>query len=142
MTSLIPIDFYGQKFFGPHLLMDFFSHSPYLGEIDFWEEFLSKTVTKVGMRALDRPKVWRTDCENAAWKPPEVTGLSGFVPLAESHVGMHTFVEQEYVFMDIFSCTYFDVPEAIAFVEKELFGYRMDTQLCVRGENFPMNRPA
>jgi S-adenosylmethionine decarboxylase len=40
-------------------------------------------------------------------------GISGFVFIAESHIGIHTFVEQNYVNIDVFSCKDFDTGKAI-----------------------------
>jgi S-adenosylmethionine decarboxylase len=40
-------------------------------------------------------------------------GISGFVFIAESHIGVHTFVERNYVNIDVFSCKDFDTEKAI-----------------------------
>jgi S-adenosylmethionine decarboxylase len=40
-------------------------------------------------------------------------GISGFVFIAESHIGIHTFVERNYINIDIFSCKDFDTEKAI-----------------------------
>ena len=43
----------------------------------------------------------------------EEWGISGFVFIAESHIGIHTFVEKNYVNIDVFSCKDFDTEKAI-----------------------------
>ena len=40
-------------------------------------------------------------------------GISGFVVIAESHISVHTFVERDYVNIDIFSCRDFDSEKAV-----------------------------
>jgi S-adenosylmethionine decarboxylase len=89
--------------------------------------------------------VYESVCENPAWNPPRASGLSGFIVLAESHLSFHSFVESEFVFLDVFSCKPFD-PEAVKdFLAARLGAERhcshrrkgFHTQLVNRGPNFP-----
>ena len=47
-----------------------------------------------------------------------IFGISGFVMIAESHISVHTFPDQDYVFIDIFSCRPFDTDAAIDYLVK------------------------
>ncbi len=124
--------------FGPQLMLDFYSMSKELANKKFIGGVLERLVTTIGMTQLAPAVVVRSDCTNPAWIPPEATGVSGFVVLAESHISIHTFVEAEYVFMDIFSCKPFDVEVVMKFVANELNAHRLDSQLALRGMSFPL----
>ena len=64
-------------------------------------------------------------------------GVSGFVMIAESHISIHTFPDQDYVFMDIFSCKEFEAEKAI----KQLIGAfeatKYSKNIVKRGLDFP-----
>lgn len=63
-------------------------------------------------------------------------GVSGFVMIAESHISIHTFPDQDYVFIDIFSCKPFDVDAAVKFFA-DLFGIKeVTTHIVERGLDF------
>ncbi len=95
--------------FGPHLFIDSPTYlTPnQLRSVSLWERFLIRLVERAEMRVLHGPVVVDSSCSNAAWDPPNVTGLSGFVVLAESHASFHTFAESQFVFLDVFSCKTF-----------------------------------
>lgn len=122
--------------FGPHLLLDFYCNSEKLCAEEYWKDLLKQLVKRVGMTKLTNPIVTRTDCSNVKWAEPNVTGLSGFIVLAESHVSFHTFAEAGYVFLDIFSCKEFDTSAVIRFLHNELDITQIDIQLRERGKNF------
>ena len=94
------------RVFGPHLHVDARTRltPDHLRSIPFWETFLRDLVATAEMRVLHGPVVVDSACSNPAWDPPDVTGLSGFVVLAESHASFHTFAEARFVFLDVFSC--------------------------------------
>ncbi len=50
-------------------------------------------------------------------------GVSGFQMLYESHISLHTWPEEGYVAMDLYSCKDFD-DKAIAQYLKEFWGYK------------------
>ena len=64
-------------------------------------------------------------------------GVTGFVPITESHISIHTFVEQEHAFVDIFSCKEFDIDKAITYLVKQLEAKNVETKLFSRGREFP-----
>ena len=41
-------------------------------------------------------------------------GISGLVFIAESHIGLHTFVERNFINIDVFSCKDFDARQVIS----------------------------
>ena len=91
-----------------HLIIDGYSSSQsILRDEDFLRKWLESYPARIGMTRISPPYVLR-------YVGPvlEDWGISGFVFIAESHIGIHTFVEQNYVNIDVFSCKNFDTDKA------------------------------
>ena len=92
-----------------HLIIDGYgSNSSILQSEEFIYQLLDQYPTEIGMTKIAPPYVVRY-----VGAKPEEWAISGFVLIAESHISIHTFVEQCYVNMDLFSCVSFDVDKAI-----------------------------
>jgi S-adenosylmethionine decarboxylase len=92
-----------------HLIVDgYSSDQKILRDEDFLREWLESYPARIGMTKISSPYVLR-------YVGPilEDWGISGFVFLAESHIAIHTFVERNYVNIDVFSCKDFDTEKAI-----------------------------
>ena len=68
-------------------------------------------------------------------------GISGFVMIAESHISIHTFPDQDYIFMDIFSCRNFDTKSAIKYLLNAFDAKKYTTNVLKRGMDFPPKIP-
>jgi S-adenosylmethionine decarboxylase len=66
-----------------------------------------------------------------------VTGLSGFVLIAESHISIHTFPDRHMVEADVFSCTTFDVEAVLAVLREAFRPQQIEWKLLDRGREFP-----
>ncbi len=66
-----------------------------------------------------------------------ITGYSGFVLIAQSHISLHTFPSRHLVHADIFSCEPFDVEDALATLGEAFLPQRMEWHLLDRGREFP-----
>jgi S-adenosylmethionine decarboxylase len=64
---------------------------------------------------------------------PEDRGISGLVFIAESHISLHTFVERQFINIDVFSCKDFDA-ERIVEDMREKFGLTRMRNCLVRRE--------
>ncbi len=92
-----------------HLVMDGHgSNSELLQSEEFIYQFLDQYPAEIGMTKISSPFVLRYEEGE-----PEDWGISGFVFIAESHIAIHTFVEQCYVNIDVFSCKEFDAERVI-----------------------------
>jgi S-adenosylmethionine decarboxylase len=92
-----------------HLIIDGYSNDQgIIRDDDFLRNWLEDYPAQIGMTRISPPHVLR-------YVGPvlEDWGISGFVFIAESHIGVHTFVERNYVNIDIFSCKDFDTEKAI-----------------------------
>jgi len=92
-----------------HLIIDGYSSDrKTLRDEEFLRQWLEDYPARIGMTRISPPYVLR-------YIGPvlEDWGISGFVFLAESHIGIHTFVEQDYINIDVFSCKDVDTEKAI-----------------------------
>ncbi len=92
-----------------HLIIDgYSSNSDILQSEEFIYQLLDQYPAEIGMTKIAPPYVLRY-----VGAKPEEWGVSGFVLIAESHISIHTFVEQRYVHIDVFSCKDFDANQTI-----------------------------
>jgi len=92
-----------------HLIIDGYSSNlDILQSKEFIYQLLDQYPAEIGMTKIVSPYVLRY-----VGAKPEEWGVSGFVLIAESHISIHTFVEQRYVHIDVFSCKDFDANQTI-----------------------------
>lgn len=92
-----------------HLIIDGYSgNQEILRDEAFLRKWLEDYPARIGMTRISPPYVIRY-----AGPVLQDWGISGLVFIAESHIGIHTFVEQNYVNIDVFSCKDFDTDGAI-----------------------------
>lgn len=92
-----------------HLIIDgYSSNSNILQSEEFIYQLLNQYPAEIGMTKICPPYVLKY-----VGAKPEEWGVSGFVMIAESHISIHTFVEQRYLNIDVFSCKNFDAGRVI-----------------------------
>ena len=96
-------------------------------------DILNKLPGKISMTKMTLPYVvkWMDKFSQGT------EGVSGFVMIAESHISIHTFPDQDYVFMDIFSCKQFDAQKAISYLTGAFEATKFDKHILKRGLDFP-----
>jgi len=96
-------------------------------------DILNKLPEKIGMTKMTLPYVvkWLDKFSSGT------EGVSGFVMIAESHISIHTFPDQDYVFMDIFSCKNFDADKAVKYLLSAFEAKKFETKVLKRGMDFP-----
>jgi len=119
-----------------HLIIDgYSSDQKILRDEDFLRKWLENYPAEIGMTRISPPYVLRyTGPVLEDW------GISGFVFIAESHIGIHTFVERNYVNIDIFSCKDFDSQKAIKDFREEFQLIKLRT--CLIDREWPEAEPA
>jgi len=114
---------------GRHLIVD--AHDVKSGLLEnkkVMRRFLEEMPARLGMRIFRKPIIGEISSANYP-----TTGLSGFVILYESHISFHTWPEENYVAIDIYSCRDFAENEAIRYL-KEYFGTKhMKVKSIIRG---------
>ncbi len=119
--------------FGPHLTIDASDcNIRKLTDVSVVYDILNKLPTFMGMTKMTLPYVvkWKDK-----WAKTE--GISGFVMIAESHISIHTFPEENYVFIDVFSCKNFDTDKAAEFIIKAFEAKKSEKNVVKRGLDFP-----
>ena len=96
-------------------------------------DILNNLPERVGMTKMTLPYVAKWLDKFSKGTP----GISGFVMIAESHISIHTFPEQDYAFMDIFSCRNFDTEKAINYLVEAFGAKKYETHVLKRGLDFP-----
>ncbi|MHB8086284.1 MAG: S-adenosylmethionine decarboxylase [Dehalococcoidia bacterium] len=87
-----------------HLIIDGFNKNKnILQDENFIYQLLDAYPAKIGMTKISDPIVFRY-----TGSKPQDWGVSGLVFIAESHISLHTFVERNFINIDVFSCKDFD----------------------------------
>lgn len=123
--------------FGPHLMLDLHRcNRAKLKDFELVYNFLKDMPEKVGMTRISEPALLKYKDKWA-----ETPGVTGFVILAESHVSIHTFPDDDFVFIDIFSCRNFDYEATRQYIIEFFESKNPKTHMVKRGEDFN-KRPA
>lgn len=116
--------------FGPHLTLDCYEcNKKKLGDVNFIKNFLDELPEILGLHKLGEPVV------NSYDKP--TPGVSGFVVISESHISIHTFVEEQFAAIDVFSCKEFNLEKAAEAV-KVFEPKRVEKKFFTRGKHYPL----
>ncbi len=119
--------------FGVQLLVDLYECKPgACDDLSLCYDFLEEIVRVLKVEPQSPPFIFRTDGK----RYPDKAGLSGWIPLVESGVQIHTLTPKDFISIDIYSCRPFD-PELIkAFVRRTFAPKRMDGQFLERGLDY------
>lgn len=99
-----------------HLIIDGYgSDRQVLADRELIYDLLDRYPAEIGMTKIAPPYVFRY-----VGSKPEDWGISGIVPIAESHISIHTFVERCLVNIDVFSCKEFDSERIVHDLKKRL----------------------
>ena len=104
-----------------------------LASVTLVYDILNKLPDMIGMTKMTLPYVVKWLDKFALG----TEGISGFVMIAESHISIHTFPDQDYVFMDIFSCKEFDAERAIRYLTQAFESAQYEKNILKRGVDFP-----
>lgn len=111
-----------------HLIIDGYGKNKHiLQDENFIYELLDTYPAKIGMTKISGPVVFRY-----SGKKPEDWGVSGLVFIAESHIGLHTFVERNFINIDVFSCKDFDPKQVMNDLRDAFELVRMRTSVIRR----------
>lgn len=121
--------------FGEHLTIDGYGgNSEKLNDADLVLMCLTKLPSQLGMHLLSKPEVFSAP-DNGLKDPG---GLSGFVVIAESHIGIHTFPKRGFISADVYTCKNEMNVELIKNFFSELFSLKdIETNFIKRGTKYP-----
>ena len=121
------------KAFGYELLLDLYDCKPgACDDLALCYKFLDEIVGYMGMEKQAPPNIFFTD----GVRFPDKAGLSGWAPLVESSVVIHTLSPKNFISVDIYCCKEFDINKAKLFVQRFFSPKRMDEQFILRGIDY------
>lgn len=101
-------------------------------DLDFCYRLLDDLTARLGMHKQAPPFIFRSpDVEF-----PDKAGLSGWVPLIESGISIHTLTLTQFVSVDIYTCGCLDVGDAVAYLTQRLGAAKCEQQYLVRGVEY------
>lgn len=119
--------------FGYELLLDCYGCKPETcDDLEHCYSYLDKMVAFIGMHKQAPPSIFRTDRKAF----PGKTGLSGWVPLADSSIVIHTLTTHNFVSIDVYSCKRFDPKKVIEFTKRYFAPRRIERQFILRGKRY------
>lgn len=118
--------------FGVHLTLDIENcDEKKLVDNKFIYRLLNDLPGKIGMKSISPPFVIEYKDEWAS-----IAGITGFVIIATSHISIHTFPDNKYIFFDIFSCSHFDAKSIAEEIKKQFNSNKATSNIIKRGKNF------
>jgi len=92
-------------------------------DMEFTYRFLEQLVDRIGMTRMAPPVVIHAPRDkDGAEIYPEKAGVSGWVPLIESGIQIHSIEPTHFITLDVYSCKEFD-PNIIKHFAYECFGF-------------------
>src|SRR3989338_9126433 len=122
-----------QKAFGYELLLDLYDCTPGVcDDLALCYKFLDEIVDYLGMEKQAPPNIFFTDGKRF----PDKAGLSGWAPLVDSSVVIHTLSPKNYISFDIYCCNDFKSEKPKAFPRRFFSPKRVDAQFVLRGIDY------
>ena len=119
--------------FGYQLLLDLYDCKEGVCEdLNLCYEFLDEAVDDLCMEKQAPPNIFRSD----AIRFPDKAGLSGWVPLIESSIVIHTLTVKNFISIDIYCCKSFNIQRAKQICKRYFSPRKMDEQYIVRGLDY------
>jgi len=121
------------KVFGYQLLLDLYHCKKGVCEdLNLCYKFLDDIVDALGMEKQAPPNIFRSD----GVRFPDKAGLSGWAPLIESSIVIHTLTPKNFISIDIYCCKCFDVNIAKKICRQFFAPKKIEEQYIQRGLNY------
>jgi S-adenosylmethionine decarboxylase len=98
-------------------------------DIGLCYNFLEEIVEHLKMKKQSPPFIFKSDAQEF----PDKAGLSGWVPLIESGIQIHTLSVKNFISIDVYSCKEFKTTELEKFVKKFFYPKEVEANLILRG---------
>ena len=126
----------GQTSWGFQLVLDCFGcDEETCCDLDRGYEFLDQICVHLKMTKQTQPYIFKT-CERTF---PGVPGYSGWVPIIESGIQIHTSANNRFISIDVYSCKPFEEQNVIDFVRNWFQPKQIETFFINRGKDI-MNK--
>jgi S-adenosylmethionine decarboxylase len=132
-TEPCGMDQAGGRPFGRSLHADFYGVPVGLcDDLAFCYRLLEDMVDRLGMHKQSPPFLFHSPDDQF----PDKAGLSGWVPLIESGISIHTLTKKGFVTIDIYTCGELDVEAAMAFLGERLRPESCESHFLIRGARY------
>lgn len=122
-----------KRIFGYHLILDLYNCDPKaVGSLEICYNFLDTMPEIIGTHKQSPPYIIYTDKE----KYPDKAGLSGWIPIVESGISIHTLTLTNFVSIDVYSCKKFNIKKIKRFTIKIFKPIKIEEKLFFRGEDY------
>lgn len=122
-----------KRIFGYHLALDLYSCNPKaVGSLEICYNFLDTLPEIIGTHKQSPPYIIHTDEK----KYPDKAGLSGWIPIVESGISIHTLTPTNFVSIDVYSCKKFSIEKIKKFTIKIFKPKKIEEKFFLRGENY------
>jgi S-adenosylmethionine decarboxylase len=91
-------------------------------DMELTYRFLERLVDRIGMTRMSQPVVMHGPTSHGVESYPEKAGVSGWVPLIESGIQIHSMEPRRFITLDLYSCNNFDKQIVLDYA-KECFGF-------------------
>ena len=105
-------------------------------DLDRGYEFLDKITVHLGMTKKTQPYIFKT-CETTF---PGKPGYSGWVPIIESGIQIHTSANNRFISIDVYSCKPFSNEDVLEFVQAWFQPKKIETFFIHRGKDIMEKR--
>ena len=102
-------------------------------DLELHYRFLEQLVDDLHMTKMSQPFVIHAPRDHGVELFPDKAGVSGWVPLIESGIQIHSLEPTNFMTLDVYSCKWFSDVQVLPLVKK-LFGpMRIETKFLPRG---------
>jgi S-adenosylmethionine/arginine decarboxylase-like enzyme len=105
-------------------------------DMELTYRFLERLVDEIKMTRMSAPIVIHGPTENGKELYPEKAGVSGWVPLIESGIQIHSLEPSRFITLDVYSCNKFDKDIVLQFAKKYFEFEEYQEHYVVRGSKF------
>ena len=109
--------------FGFSYLLDMYGVLPgRADDLELHYRFLEGLVDRLNMTRMSQPTVIHGPTQNGLELYPDKAGVSGWVPLIESGIQIHSIEPTHFITLDVYSCRPFEAEVVYAFAQ-HCFGF-------------------
>lgn len=125
------------KPFGYSYLLDMYGCSEGVADdLELHYRFLEELVDRLGMTRMSQPVVIHGPQQNGVEQFPDKAGVSGWVPLIESGIQIHSIEPTHFITLDVYSCKVFQPDTVMAFAQETFKFRKSEHNFILRGSKY------
>lgn len=101
-------------------------------DLKFCYDFLIDITKELGVRSQSPPFIFHSDGDAY----PDKAGLSGWIPLIESGIQIHTLTIKSFISIDVYSCREFSTEGISEYVKKYFGAKKVEMNMIERGVEY------